>query len=191
MCCLSPCKVIGITGFKLKIANMKYSRGLILVISSMLLLGPLMGQVIEGTYAIKNLETGKLLRPKDASKADGAPIVMYSPTNWKCLTWDFKHVESDVYQLENLFSGKTFQSEEPAVKEGVLLDQAPLKTGDKRQSWEFISLKENTFLIRLMGTDYYLTPVDEKGATNSRVALKKKMDGNLQRWTIYEQDPSL
>ena len=169
---------------------MKKTRGLILLISTLFMLGSAMGQVIEGTYAVKNMKTGKLLRPKDASKSDGAPIVMYSPTNWKCLTWDFKHVESDVYQLENLFSGKTFQAEDNSVKEGTLLDQAPLKTGDHRQLWEFVSLTENNFLIKLAGTDYYLTPVDEKGAVNSRVALKKKLEGNIQNWTIYEQNPS-
>ena len=36
---------------------------------------------IKGNYAIKNKETGMLLRPESANKKDGAPIVLYSPTN--------------------------------------------------------------------------------------------------------------
>jgi hypothetical protein len=34
---------------------------------------------IKGTYAIKNVETGIVLRIKDANTADGTPIVAYSP----------------------------------------------------------------------------------------------------------------
>jgi len=66
-------------------------------------------QVIKGTYAIKNVQTGMLLRIKDASKANGTPLVSYNPVNWKCMTWDFQHKEDNTYQLRNLFSGKTFQ----------------------------------------------------------------------------------
>jgi hypothetical protein len=54
-------------------------------------------QVIKGTYAIKNVETGMLLRIKDANKKDGTPLVAYSPVNWKCMTWDFIHVEGQSY----------------------------------------------------------------------------------------------
>ena len=34
-------------------------------------------QVIKGTYAIKNVQTGMLLRIKDADKKDGTPLVAY------------------------------------------------------------------------------------------------------------------
>jgi hypothetical protein len=69
----------------------------------------LFAQVIHGTYAIKNEQTGMLLRIKDANGKNGTPLVAYNPVNWKCMTWDFKHVEGQTYQLKNLFTSKTFQ----------------------------------------------------------------------------------
>ncbi|WP_449437400.1 hypothetical protein [Pedobacter steynii] len=43
-------------------------------------------QEIKGTYAIKNVKTGMLLRVKDASGKNGTPLVAYAPQNWKCMT---------------------------------------------------------------------------------------------------------
>src|SRR5665811_2339445 len=77
------------------------------------------GQTIVGTYAIKNVETGKLLRIKDANSSDGTPLVAYSPVNWKCMTWDFQQIDGRTYTLRNLFTNKTFQPAEEAVKDGT------------------------------------------------------------------------
>ncbi len=104
-------------------------------------------QVIEGTFAIKNVETGMLLRIKDANGANGTPLVAYPPVNWKCVTWDFKHLDGQTYQLRNLFTNKTFQSAKGVVAEGVLLTPVDkngaadtgimlaAKNGTKLQQW--------------------------------------------------------
>ena len=65
-------------------------------------------QNIKGTFAIKNVSTGMLLRVMDANKKNETPIVAYSPTNWKCMTWDFTKVEGNTYNVKNLFTNKTF-----------------------------------------------------------------------------------
>lgn len=148
-------------------------------------------QVIKGTYAIKNVETGKLLRPINASKADGASIVMYSPTNWKCLTWDFHHVINNTYLLQNLFSDKTFMPGSNSITTGTELKQFGIDTNSKIQQWEFIEVTEGQYRIKLAGTDLYITPADPSGATNSVVVLRNKLDGNLQLWTIYIQNPTM
>lgn len=64
--------------------------------------------IIKGTYAIKNVQTGMVLRIKDANSKDGTPIVAYDPVNWKCVTWDFKHVDGNTYQLKNLSVEKLY-----------------------------------------------------------------------------------
>jgi hypothetical protein len=66
-------------------------------------------QVIKGNYAIKNVQTGMLLRVKDAASTNGTPLVMYYPENWKCMTWSFKNIGANTYQLQNLLTNKTFQ----------------------------------------------------------------------------------
>nr|MDQ3073596.1 RICIN domain-containing protein [Bacteroidota bacterium] len=93
-------------------------------------------QVIKGTYAIKNVETGMLLRIKDANKKDGTPLVAYEPVNWKCMTWDFKHVDGQTYQLKNLFTGKTFQAKD--FTDGSSLEQQPFSIATTSQEYEFV-----------------------------------------------------
>ena len=141
---------------------------------------------IKGNYAIKNKETGMLLRPESANKKAGAPIVLYSPTNWKCLTWDFIHVEGNTYLLKNLFTKKTFQPQE--MSNGSTLVQQPINKDSKLQFWEFVESGSNQYYIRLKSTEFYLTP-SKKGA-NSTVVIKNR-SGDNQIWTIYMQSPDI
>jgi len=147
-------------------------------------------QFIEGTYAIKNVQTGMLLRIKDANKTNGTPLVSYNPVNWKCMTWDFKHTEGDTYQLRNLFSGKTFQPKQEAAA-GVAMEEQPLLSNDASQQYEFIPAGKNIYLIRLKGTELYITPSDGNGTVNGAIVLAKKNDNKLQQWTLYEQHPDM
>lgn len=148
-------------------------------------------QVIKGTYAIKNNETGMLLRIKDANKSNGTHLVAYSPVNWKCVTWDFKHVDGQSYQLKNLFTGKTFQPANPTPSDGIALEQQPLVLNQKEQQYEFIPVEKDSYLIRLKGTGLYITPSDNKGAENADIILGGKNGNKLQQWTIYEQKPTM
>ncbi|GAB4044028.1 hypothetical protein GCM10028810_08600 [Spirosoma litoris] len=148
-------------------------------------------QTIRGHYAIKNIQTGMLLRVQDARKTNGTPIVAYSPVNWKCVTWDFKHIEGDTYQLQNLFTSKTLQPEAGTIADGINLEQQPLVASQANQEYEFIPAGKATYRIKLKGTNLYITPADSKGSVNSRITLAKKSDAQTQLWTIYEQDPEI
>jgi hypothetical protein len=148
-------------------------------------------QPIQGTYAIKNSQTGLLLRVQDAKKANGTPIVAYSPVNWKCVTWDFKHVEGNTYQLRNLFTNKTLQPQDQALPDGVALEQQPLVALQTNQEYEFIPVEKTRYRIRLKGTELYITPADRNGSVNSKITLAKKTESAAQLWTIYEQDPEI
>jgi hypothetical protein len=160
------------------------------IFSLLLITANTFAQVIEGTYAIKNIQTGMLLRIKDADSKNGTPIVSYNPVSWKCMTWDFKHTEGDAYQLRNLFSGKTFQPKQDAA-EGVAVEEQPLLNNDASQQYEFIPAGKNIYLIRLKGTELYITPSDNKGTVNGAIVLAKKNDSRLQQWTICEQHPDM
>jgi hypothetical protein len=147
-------------------------------------------QTVSGPHAIKNVQTGMLLRIKDANVANGTPLVSYNPVNWKCMTWDFKQVEGHTYQLDNLFSHKTFQPKQAAA-EGVLMEEQPLLPNDSNQLYEFIPAGNDSYLIRLKGTDLYLTPSDSRGTINGVIMLAKKNGGALQQWALYEQHPTM
>ena len=117
-------------------------------------------------------------------------IVAYSPVDWKCVTWDFKHVDGQTYQLKNLFSGKTLQPLNANVAEGNTLEEQPLNNGDVQQ-YEFIPVEKDVYLIKLKGTDLYITPSDGEGKINSQIMLSKKDGSKLRQWTICEQHPTM
>ena len=146
-------------------------------------------QIIKGTFAIKNVQTGMVLRIKDANNKNGTPLVAYEPVNWKCMTWDFKHIEGNTYQLKNLFTGKTFQAAD-SINGGVL-EQEPLVVAQLNQQYDFELILKNIYLIKQKGSELYLTPVDKKGEVNTGIKLAKKDGTKLQQWTIYEQKPTM
>lgn len=147
-------------------------------------------QDISGTYAIKNIQTGIFIRIKDANSKNGTPIVAYSPVNWKCVTWDFKKQKGEGYQLMNLFSHKTLQPLDDA-KEGTSMEEQPLVSGNASQQYEFILVEQNVYLIKLKGTDLYLTPSDSDGNINTPIILKQKNNSRLQYWQLKEQHPEI
>ena len=146
-------------------------------------------QIIKGTFAIKNVQTGMVLRIKDANNKNGTPLVAYEPVNWKCMTWDFKHIEGNTYQLKNLFTGKTFQAAD-SINGGVL-EQEPLVVAQLNQQYDFELILKNIYLIKQKGSELYLTPVNKKGEINTGIKLAKKDGTKLQQWTIYEQKPTM
>lgn len=148
-------------------------------------------QVIKGTYAIKNVETGIVLRIKDANTADGTPLVAYSPVNWKCVTWDFKHIEGDTYELKNLFSGKTFQSKATKPVTGTTLAERPLQAGIALQQYIFVPVEDHAYMIKLKWTDLYVTPSDHKGNENADILLTHRKEGKFQHWVLVEQHPTM
>lgn len=166
-------------------------RVLIIITAIIFLSAKSMGQNIKGTYAIKNVSTGMLLRVMDANKKNETPIVAYSPTNWKCMTWDFIRLKENTYLLRNLFTNKTFQPQKGEVIEGMGLEQQPVHNNKTNQQWEFIAASDNTYMIRLKGSNLYVTPSDKSGTINSKIILAKKRADKTQHWTIYEQHPAM
>lgn len=148
-------------------------------------------QVISGTFAIRNAETGVVLRIKDADTRNGTPVVAYSPVNWKCVTWDFRKIEGNIYQLANLYSGKSLQPKQFVPAEGTVLEEQPLVSGKGDQQFEFIPAGNDSYLIRAKGTVLYLAPSDNKGTVNAPIVLTGKSDSKLLRWTLKEQHPEM
>jgi len=171
----------------MKILFYRYLTGLIFLLS----FSALFSQEIQGTYAIKNMETGLLLRIKDANQKNGTPLVSYSVVNWKCVTWDFIHITGQSYQLRNLFTGKAFQPVNQIPVDGTELEQQVLISNQGNQLLEFLPVEKDVYLIKLKGTELYITPSEEKGIVNSSIILSKKNGSKLQQWTIYEQHPTM
>ena len=158
----------------------------LLLIALVLIAAASKAQLSENSYAIRNVATGKVLRIEDANTQDGTPIVAYSPVNWKCVTWDCKRESDGLYQLVNLYSGKTMQ----AGNDGRSLEEQPVKEGDKKQQYEFVKVEKGQYLIRLAGTDLFITAPSDN-SNSSLIKLTPKNNSALQLWTLKEQHPTL
>lgn len=143
-------------------------------------------QVDENSYMIQNVGTGKVMRIKDANVKNGTPIIAYSPVEWKCVTWDFRKLANGNYHLVNLFSGKTMQ---PAV-DGKGLEEQILDKNSTTQEYQVVKTSANHYLIKLWGTQLYLTAPDDASDTDL-IALTPRKDSDLQLWTFKEQHPKL
>lgn len=145
---------------------------------------------IKGNCAIKNVQTGLLLRIKDANSKNGTPLVAYSPQNWKCMTWNFKQMEGNTYQLQNLFTNKSFEPVKDSATKVITLHEQPLETKPNQQ-YEFIAAENNSYLIKQKGTDLYITSPGNDAEVNASIVLQKKNNSNTQRWIIYAQNPTM
>lgn len=139
----------------------------------------------ESTYAIQNVETNKCIRPYEAAYKNETKVISYSLYNWECITWQMIQLEGDTYLLKNLYTQKTFQpSSSPA--EGVSLWQQTMG-GSHLQYWEFIKKTDETYLIRLKGTELYLTTTSNED--DSAIVLMHKQDSDNQKWRLIRQNP--
>lgn len=148
----------------------------------------IISQKISGTYAIQNTVISKNLRPYDAGNQNGNRIVLYNHVEWKCMTWQFIYLSENTYQLKNLFTSKTFQAKDPVDKKGGAIDQQPLSTS-LLQQWEFIKKAENNYMIRLKGTELYITALSTQ--TNSDIVLLPETKNALQTWKLISQNPDM
>ncbi|WP_398467543.1 RICIN domain-containing protein [Tardiphaga sp.] len=149
------------------------------------LTGAVQAQDAGSTYAIQNVMTGKNLRPHSAGRADGNAIIQYDHWSWKCMTWQFIPVGENTYQLRNLHTSKTLQPSAAPVPQ-VALWQQPV-ADDRTQYWEFVADRDDAYLVRLKGTNLYLTTLSRE--TNSQIVLQNRQNSSAQQWRLVRQNP--
>lgn len=138
------------------------------------------------TFAINNVKTGMNIRPYNAGIDNGTKIVQYKNKNWECMTWQFIKLEDGSYLLKNLWNDKTFQPSS-TPKPGVALFQQPIEA-NRLQYWEFLKQSDETYQIRLKGTELYVTVSSDK--SNSDVILMPNQNSADQQWKLIEQHPT-
>jgi Ricin-type beta-trefoil lectin domain. len=136
------------------------------------------------TYAIQNVQTGKNIRVFNAVPGNETPMILYSNHNWECMTWELIQLEDGSYLLKNLYTEKTFQPSS-SLKSGVSLWQQPMG-GTSLQYWEFLKQSDNTYLIRLKGTELYVTITSDKN--DSPIVLMPMQNSNSQLWKLVRQN---
>ena len=142
---------------------------------------------IEGTYMIQNQRHELLLRPQNANKSDGAPIVLYPKYPWKCLSWRFESRPDLTYRLMNLFTGKTMQPKSGGRTGAVQVIQGTPKTEKSSdQFWRLVPLKKGLYRISNIAGDKVLTAVQADPGGEIHIYLMPWMDKKEQKWKLLD-----
>jgi len=137
------------------------------------------------TFAIQNVKTNKDIRVHNANINDETKIILYTHHNWECMTWQFIQLDGETFLLKNLYTQKTFQPSS-IPEQSVDLWQQTLG-GNSLQYWEFLKQPDETYRIRLKGTELYITVSSDKN--NSDIILMPMQNSTEQQWRLIEQHP--
>lgn len=142
---------------------------------------------------LRNKKFGKLLRPEDASGANGARIVLYPAQPWKCMTWKLHPAGEATFNLQNHFTGKTFA---PAAKEDAAqtpVTQVPFaKDAKERPAWRLTKLPDGLYQIIEVKSGKALTAAAATAADGgtTRITIAPVGTGDEQKWEVEKIDPS-
>ena len=139
------------------------------------------------SYQIRNQKFGTLLRPEDARRAEGTPIVLYPAEPWKCMTWKLHPAGEACYQLQNHFTGKTFKLT-PVAGQSNLVQVSYSLAADQRPVWHFKKVGEDLYEIEEAPSGRALTAVEADG--NKLVVLSPWTGTDAQKWHLEKIDPA-
>ena len=129
------------------------------------------------SHQIQNVAQEDLLRPRDASSRDGAPIVLYPHQDWKCMTWKLEPAGDDV-RLMNYFTHKTFYPD--AQTEGSAVSQhSAAKEPTDVERWRFVPVDGRNYKLEHAATGLVLTVSDD-----GKITIQKWNNSAAQQWKL-------
>lgn len=139
------------------------------------------------SYQIRNKKFGNLLRPQNANRRDGTPVVLYPIQAWKCLTWRVTPSQNEAYFLQNHYTSKTFASKSGKGDNANRVVQVPydVKSG-KRPDWKFIEVENNFYQIVDPISGRVLTAVKPNGEHEAHVILDVWDNREEQLWELLD-----
>jgi hypothetical protein len=127
------------------------------------------------SFQLMNKANGLLLRPENASKKDGARIVLYPQQDWRCLSWDAIPVKNGGYYFRNYFTNKTVAFNQNKA------EQQPVNT-EQPFLWKLIKVRDDYYKIVSAAdeTKVLAASTDEK----EQVELQNWNGGEIQLWKL-------
>jgi hypothetical protein len=136
-----------------------------------------------GSYQIRNRKYDALLRPENASNANGARIVLYPAEPWKCMTWKLQPAAGSAFHLQNYFTSKTFAVKSDDQEMAVV--QVPFdRDTAKHPAWTITKLTDGFYRITDVKTGQALT------GSKTAVTLAPWQEKPEQQWELMEIDPA-
>lgn len=138
-----------------------------------------------GQFQIRNVKHGLLLRPEDAKKSDGTPMLLYPAQNWKCLVWKFDPATGNGFHLQNLFTGKTFAGR-PGLKDSAttaVVQVSQPAAGTSGPAWQFLKESDGYYRIVDQSSGEALT-AQNSPSNDPQIVLMPWTSTPEQKWEI-------
>lgn len=146
---------------------------------------------LAGSFQIRNIKFGDLLRPENANGAVGTPIVLYSAQPWKCMTWKVHSMGESVYQLQNHFTSKTFA---PTATEGKSEQRVTQvffsKQANENPGWQFTKLADGAYRITDAKSGKALTAIQDERESGVKIVVRAWQGKDEQKWQLTQIDPN-
>jgi len=136
--------------------------------------------ISNGTYTIKNRNSGKLMEVANASTADGGNVQQFSSNGHNCQKWRLQATDSGYYKIFNVNSGKLLEVQYASTSEGANIAQWS-DTGDYCQQWRFVSV----------GNGYYSIVNRRSGKAIDVYNWSTADGGNNCQWTVTSANNQL
>jgi hypothetical protein len=131
----------------------------------------------ERQVQIHNLAFGEVLRPLNASKKDGASLVLHPAQPWRCMTWKVRPKTGGRVEFENVFSHKTFAPEAGSA------DQAPVaQVATGHAGWRLDQLPDGRWKLVEPASGGVLTAV--KSSSGIKVVVAPWTGTEMQKWEL-------
>ena len=138
------------------------------------------------SYQIRNVKFGELLRPEDASSANGTRLVLYPAQPWKCMTWKLFPAGDGVFQVKNHFTAKTFAASSTNELASPVTQVPFAKDAAARPAWRFVKLGDGSYEIVETKSGHALTAVTADGS--EKIVTAVWSDQPEQKWELIETD---
>lgn len=126
---------------------------------------------------IHNRAFGEVLRPLNASKKDGALLVLHPAQPWRCMTWKVSPKTGGRVEFENQFSHKTFA---PAAASADLTFVAQVSAG--MAGWQLEKVGDGGWKLVEPASGQVLTAV--KFADGIKVVVAPWTGAEAQLWEM-------
>jgi hypothetical protein len=136
----------------------------------------------QGSHMVRNKKYQLMLRPRDANRKDGTPIVLYPSQTWKCMGWRFEPMPGGV-RLVNYFTGKSFEADGPMTGKPPVIQTPVAPERAEKQTWRFVVLGGGLYRIESLSGGV-LTAIESEGGGDPQVVLAPWNDLESQKWEL-------
>ena len=138
------------------------------------------------SFQLRNRKFGDLLRPRNASNREGAPIVLYPGQPWKRMIWRFTTAGDGAFRLQDHFTSKSLAAVASAADKPVPVQQTRCAAdAHDAPAWKFGRLADGAYPIGQSDSDLVWTATQSQDE-ETRVVLAPWRDADEQKWELLK-----